>query len=437
MVGTSKGKSNRTPRKGSRASPRLRRHSTRSNKKQKVQEIIEISSSIRESVSKEGAGRVRVTHDHNPQDNQYIRNQMMEMKASVDGLTLFVTKLVEVIANNTPGLELKENPNGIPILIVNCPTPSTTHATKLTETNRNIGKMKSPEGMVTSSTPCLVTGNKADYEMDGDENHVRTLFSPLKDRNDQIFYINYVPFKTYIYDGRTSGVKVPSMILDDLEAAVAAYIFQPLTPDSELSYITSWFLPTTFSQYALESDKTPEIVKEYYFSKFMGTIDVLRKIYIPINDDNVHWFLLVVDLDLDQLIVLDSFPTLRKSETRRRKIKKLALFLEEILYDECFYEATATEKPIVSEYAIVEHEGSGVQDDGSNDCGVWVGQWMNESLIHHDYSELHVNTASRMRLALDLVLGDFNKIREEVIAKACKLWNDNQDLRKKKINVPC
>ncbi|KAJ1398791.1 hypothetical protein SESBI_30778, partial [Sesbania bispinosa] len=246
MAGTSKGKSNRTPRKGSRASPRLRRHSTGSNKKQKVQEIIEISSSIRESVSKEGAGRVRVTHDHNPQDNQYIPNQMMEMKASVDGLTLFITKLAEFIANNTPGLELKENPNGLPIIIVNCPTSSTTHATKLTETNSNIGKMKSPEGMVTSSAPCLVTGNKADYEMDDDENHVRRLFSPLKDRTDHIFYINYDPLKTYTYDGRTSGVKVPSwisvtfrppqeMILDDLEAAVAAYIFQPLTPDSDLS----------------------------------------------------------------------------------------------------------------------------------------------------------------------------------------------------------
>ncbi|CAH9139625.1 unnamed protein product, partial [Cuscuta epithymum] len=49
-------------------------------------------------------------------------------------------------------------------------------------------------------------------------------------------------------------------------------------------YSTMWFMPTMFSQFALDWDY--KAVKGFYQSEFMGKVDYLTKIVIPMNDLN-------------------------------------------------------------------------------------------------------------------------------------------------------
>ena len=113
----------------------------------------------------------------------------------------------------------------------------------------------------------------------------------------------------------------------------------------------------------------------------------------------MHWFLLVVDLDKHQLILLDSKPCSAKKESRKRSIKILvqftsyllktcihslqlnyvnlkpttlyfvffvqALYLEVMLLDVSFYEFESTTRPKISDFALVEPDDIRVQKEDS------------------------------------------------------------------------
>ncbi|KAJ1403723.1 Ulp1 protease family, carboxy-terminal domain protein [Sesbania bispinosa] len=46
-----------------------------------------------------------------------------------------------------------------------------------------------------------------------------------------------------------------------------------------------------------------------------------------------------------------------------------------------------------------------------------------------------VDTASRMRLAIDLIMGDYNILKEEIVLKACNRWNNMMDERKLELKI--
>ncbi|KAJ1398792.1 hypothetical protein SESBI_30779 [Sesbania bispinosa] len=122
-------------------------------------------------------------------------------------------------------------------------------------------------------------------------------------------------------------------------------------------------------------------------------------------------------MEKDQLILLDSFPSPRKKAWRKRQVKRVS----------------SSQKPIVSEFKIIVPEDLGMQAEGSNDCGVWVAQWMNQCILYQDineYKEIKVNIESRMRIAIDLVMGDYNKLKDDVVHRAWLLWNKKMDERK-------
>ncbi|RYR74179.1 hypothetical protein Ahy_A02g008811 [Arachis hypogaea] len=54
------------------------------------------------------------------------------------------------------------------------------------------------------------------------------------------------------------------------------------------------------------------------------------------------------------------------------------------------------------------------------DCGVWVAQWMIRE--HLEILFQHVNNATRMRLAVDLVTKSYNELAEDAVAKAFRHW---------------
>ncbi|KAL2327787.1 hypothetical protein Fmac_021214 [Flemingia macrophylla] len=49
----------------------------------------------------------------------------------------------------------------------------------------------------------------------------------------------------------------------------------------------------------------------------------IPQIFIPLNDNNMHWFLLVVDINKQQLILLDSYKNSDSESLRRRLVRQM------------------------------------------------------------------------------------------------------------------
>ncbi|KAJ1430365.1 Ulp1 protease family, C-terminal catalytic domain [Sesbania bispinosa] len=142
---------------------------------------------------------------------------------------------------------------------------------------------------------------------------------------------------------------------------------------------------------------------EYYQEDYMGKVEDLSKIFIPMNDDNMHWYLLVVDIRKEHLILLDSMPCAMRDEWRSMDVTKVAKFIEGMLVDDSFYK---------------------------NDCGVWVARWMVECGWTDDYNTILVNNTTRMRTAIELVLNPYNEIKEAVQDRAVKYLKSNEEYRR-------
>ncbi|XP_057729401.1 uncharacterized protein LOC130944853 isoform X2 [Arachis stenosperma] len=184
-----------------------------------------------------------------------------------------------------------------------------------------------------------------------------------------------------------------------------------------------WYLPTTFTQIATGRGPIPEATISAIRKDFMGYADEVLKIYCPMWCDN-HWFLVVVDLARHRLIYLDSLRSPTASSKRRRLIRKLAIFLDDLLDDRAWYANEDTDKIECSEFEITEPNVA-QQLPESNDCGVFVAQWM---IMYHLFYDYDVETFqlvtdySRMRLAIDMVLKYHNENRMETIEAALRYW---------------
>ncbi|XLR53451.1 hypothetical protein S83_004123, partial [Arachis hypogaea] len=55
-----------------------------------------------------------------------------------------------------------------------------------------------------------------------------------------------------------------------------------------------------------------------------------------------------------------------------------AIFIERMLKHKSFYNSSEITVPRISKFRIVEPSDLPQQRKGSNDCGIWVAQWMKE-----------------------------------------------------------
>ncbi|TKY63984.1 Carboxy-terminal domain protein [Spatholobus suberectus] len=102
-----------------------------------------------------------------------------------------------------------------------------------------------------------------------------------------------------------------------------------------------------------------------------------------------------------------------------------------MLMDKSFYDHPhIVDKHVISNFSLVEPRGLGHQRIGSNDCGVWVAKWMIECAWREDYDQIFVEPATRMRIALDLVLHPYNELKDKIIQKAFQYWTDLEKKRK-------
>ncbi|KAK2416601.1 ubiquitin-specific protease ESD4 [Trifolium repens] len=155
------------------------------------------------------------------------------------------------------------------------------------------------------------------------------------------------------------------------------------------------------------------------------------EMYIPMNDQGRHWYLMMVDFTERKLVWLDSLHCNERDPFLRRAILYMALKIEEIMTHPSFEKDITPCCPdlMVSSFAVYIPRHVQQQRPLSNDCGVWICKWMIECPFKSDYGHLTVNTATRMKMALLLVRSANNIIKDEVVAKAIKHWEFERQKR--------
>ncbi|KAJ1432159.1 Ulp1 protease family, C-terminal catalytic domain [Sesbania bispinosa] len=167
----------------------------------------------------------------------------------------------------------------------------------------------------------------------------------------------------------------------------------------------------------------------------MSLNDIEAETFIFVNDNDTHWYLVVFDLEEENVWLLDSNPFPDRNKWHKLHVKNLAIIIEDMLMDRTFYELTSYECPAISNFTLTELEGLSQHLTSYNDCGVQVSRWMMECISNDNYQSIGVNAESSMRLALDLVLDMHNQIRNETVQKAHQKfkvftegWNNFDDI---------
>ncbi|KAJ0976104.1 hypothetical protein J5N97_018069 [Dioscorea zingiberensis] len=73
-----------------------------------------------------------------------------------------------------------------------------------------------------------------------------------------------------------------------------------------------WYFPSRFSRTILSSDSQSIDVYVDLFARkypFMGDACNVRQIFVPVNDRNFHWFLVVMDVPTKKTYIVDSLPS--------------------------------------------------------------------------------------------------------------------------------
>ncbi|QHN91863.1 Ulp1 protease family, carboxy-terminal domain protein [Arachis hypogaea] len=245
-----------------------------------------------------------------------------------------------------------------------------------------------------------------------------------------------------------------SMMLTDSQAAIAAYIFsETLDPSEELvisdekGYRSTfrclvpercvksrvnievinlvalmmtrvfrrrnedpicWFMPEHFARYALSDKYTPaEVIFDFLGAYISLKISHVARVFIPICEE-LHWYLVIVDFTSRRLIILDSLPCVEKHQQRKRNAIKVATYLE-VMLDDHIFDDDKFKVVDCSTFWPMTPFGLPTQKNRSNDSGVWVTSWMRECTLQDDIN-IQINDSTRMRLAVDLVLEEYNDL---------------------------
>ncbi|KAL4394928.1 hypothetical protein AHAS_Ahas02G0201000 [Arachis hypogaea] len=149
-------------------------------------------------------------------------------------------------------------------------------------------------------------------------------------------------------------------------------------------------------------------------------LEQLHAIHQPMWCDG-HWYLMIIDVPRMKLIYLDSLRDPAQAEARKTAMTRVALYLEGLTLGHSWLSGNCSVRPRFSTFDF-EDPKLPKQDRKSMDCGVWVAQWMIRDHLWEDYSVHNVSNATRMRLAVDLVMKSHNEMAGDIVAKAIAHW---------------
>ncbi|MED6137557.1 hypothetical protein PIB30_066062 [Stylosanthes scabra] len=144
---------------------------------------------------------------------------------------------------------------------------------------------------------------------------------------------------------------------------------------------------------------------DYLRENYMRKYEKVSKVYIPMIR-NHHWFLLIIDTTPPgTLTYVDSEKDSIEHSARISQLNYAALFLERVLEDRNFIKHSPTKKPLISRFEFIE------ANPPQEVSHLWEGYFT------------EVDGQTRMRLALDLMMGTHNPKESEITGMAISTWD--------------
>ncbi|CAN0913042.1 hypothetical protein LINGRAHAP2_LOCUS27687 [Linum grandiflorum] len=130
-----------------------------------------------------------------------------------------------------------------------------------------------------------------------------------------------------------------------------------------------WYLPAEFQRYVLvEGWSAKDILQKYQYN-FLVNAYRCRKIYMPMRDDDCHWYLVIVRIEEGTVQMVDPLPEPKRMDARMNLIKRMLSFLSQLIYEfSLIYDADSV-LPNFTNFVIEIPKG--VQTvTNMNDCGL-------------------------------------------------------------------
>ncbi|KAK4566578.1 hypothetical protein RGQ29_002733 [Quercus rubra] len=102
--------------------------------------------------------------------------------------------------------------------------------------------------------------------------------------------------------------------------------------------------------------------------KYMSKLVNCNKIFIPMNDNDIHWYLCVVELIPNECIyILDSLPSTTKQDIQTKNVKIVVTGLDKLLS----YLEKDNYTDSITKFALKPTLSNPIQNNGY-DCGMYV-----------------------------------------------------------------
>ncbi|KAL6544825.1 hypothetical protein OROMI_023687 [Orobanche minor] len=127
----------------------------------------------------------------------------------------------------------------------------------------------------------------------------------------------------------SSKCKIKGTVID-----VVAYVCT-VNERARTSFAPDWFFPSTMTRYILDGKKDDDKLLDWYFKgdgSFTNSVEHLERVHFPIHDQQDHWFLAIVDFNLNVIEVCDTAPDHSKKEHRRNLIQRVVQRFDNLMH---------------------------------------------------------------------------------------------------------
>ncbi|KAJ1442514.1 Ulp1 protease family, C-terminal catalytic domain [Sesbania bispinosa] len=154
----------------------------------------------------------------------------------------------------------------------------------------------------------------------------------------------------------------------------------------------------------------------------------LKYIYVPFEEMNGQWFLMVLCLHEELLYHFDSFGLPQTMSDKHQSIKKVCKVISEMVHCTPYPASYYSPYYEMELWDITQPQQLPTSTNGDNSA-IWVLDWMTMGDAANISPNLNENLV-KMRITLDLVQGSHNQTLNEVLGKVEAFWqhikNSNQ-----------
>ncbi|KAJ1381168.1 Ulp1 protease family, C-terminal catalytic domain [Sesbania bispinosa] len=233
------------------------------------------------------------------------------------------------------------------------------------------------------------------------------VFHPEREQRENIFSGGGINATREEFQCLCPGEKVTEKIITMFCYKLTWFQRHVKTPDV-------WCLPPSFARDILSGHSTTEI-KTKYSDQWMPIIRDLKFIYVPIKDNNSHWFLIVLNIEEHKIFHLDS-PLAEVSPAREDVVMTVVDVLGQIIFSGGFHEKFT--KGIGDMLTWPATVRGGLRNTTDNSA-VWVLSWIDMEYAFNPKLVAVMNEKKvRMKAAMDLLIGGHNECWISVESRA-------------------